>query len=372
MKSLTLRVSGGSVCRAARSLVVLAILALFACFARTVHAVTNRVDESSRLIPTPAEIAQLLGTPDHNAAGSPSPRPTDEFGTGSARYAAIAGIDTNLALPAITAIYSVTNHYTAQYVRNPACWAAGLDLTCVAVFNSDAFATHTNPCCPYFIPTRKAGTLISPRHIVFTDHYAIAKGATIRFVAKDNTVISRVLVDSMDVSNRLTVVDVLGRTNIISRGTDLRIGLLDSDVPTNQVAFARVLPSNYTNYFPHSLNAIGSNAIPSLCLDQEEHAEVADIQAVSTGPMDIGTIVFRTPTNPMEQHFYGNGRVSGDSGQPAFLVINGQLVIVTVWTSGGPGAGNFIHDCDAINSVMSQLGGGYRLTPIDLGGFKTY
>jgi len=149
----------------------------------------------------------------------------NDFVTGSARYAATVAIDTNLALPAVTAIYSTMDHSATNYTRNPACWAHSLDLTCVPVFNSDSFFWYTNGCCSYFVPPRKGGTLISPRHIIFANH---------------------------------------------------------------------------------------------------------------------------------------------------FLVINGKLVIVTVWTAGGAGEGNFIYDTAPINSAMTTLGGGYKLSPIDLSGFTRY
>ena len=297
---------------------------------------------------------------------------TNDFVIGSARYAATVAIDTNLAPPAVTAIYTTMDHSATNYTRNPACWAHSLDLTCVPVFNSDSYFWYTNGCCSYFLPARKGGTLISPRHIIFANHYPITNGATIRFVAMNNTVVTRMLSNSMDVSAPVRSADALGHTNTSSIATDLRVGLLDSDVPTNLITFARVLPANYTNYFPNLFNCAASNTIPALCLDQTPNAEIADVSCISTSPAGIGQIVFSHPQNPSEQPFFGNGRQSGDSGLPAYLVINGQLVIITVWTSGGAGEGNFIYDAAPINSAMTTLGGGYKLTPIDLSGFTRY
>jgi len=297
---------------------------------------------------------------------------TNDLVIGSARYAATVAIDTNLALPAVIAIYSTMDHSATNYTRNPACWAHSLDLTCVPVFNSDSFFWYTNGCCSYFLPARKGGTLISPRHIIFANHYPITNGATLRFVAMDNTVVSRVLSNSMDVSTPIQAVDAPGHTNTSSSATDLRVGLLDSDVPTNRITFARVLPANYMDYFPNLLDCAASNAIPAICLDQGPNADIADVSCVTTSSAGIGQIVFSHPQNATEQPFYGGGRQSGDSGLPAFLVINGQLVIVTVWTAGGAGEGNFIYDAAPINSAMTTLGGGYKLTPIDLTRFTKY
>jgi len=312
-------------------------------------------------------------TPTVSHADVPLPlTATNDFVVGSARFAATVAIDTNLVTPDVLAVYSTMNHSATNYTRNPVCWAHSFDLTCVPVFNSDSFFWYTNGCCSYYLPARKGGTLISPRHIIFANHYPITNGATIRFVAMNNTVVSRVLANSLDVSTPIGSVDAFGHTNTSSSATDLRVGLLDSDVPTNLITFARVLPANYLDYFPNLLNCAASNAIPGFCLDQGANAEIADVSCISTTTAGIGQIVFSYPQNAMERPFFGNGRQSGDSGLPAFLVINGQLVIVTVWTSGGAGEGNFIYDAAPINSAMTTLGGGYKLTPIDLSGFHQY
>jgi hypothetical protein len=59
-----------------------------------------------------------------------------------------------------------------------------------------------------------------------------------------------------------------------------------------------------------------------------------------------------------------------DSGNPVFILINGQPILLTVWTRGGPGIGTSVTAFKAdINQLMSDLGGGYQLTEVDLTGF---
>jgi hypothetical protein len=268
------------------------------------------------------------------------------FEPGSARYAATVGIDTNLAIAALdtnsnwwarnVAIYASMDHATTNYVRNTNCWAHGFDLTCIAAYNSFEMAT------------RRAGTLISPRHVVFANHYSPPNGTTLRFVANDNTVVTRVLSNSVQINL-----------------TDLRIGVLDSDVPTNLITFAKVLPSSFTNYFPNSLKPISSKSIPALCLDQDENALESDVWTVTAG------VSFRAPADATRSRFYED-KTSGDSGQPAFIILNGRLVLLTVWTYSGAGSGWFITAyLSQINSAMAALGGGYSLTPVDLSPFAS-
>ena len=272
------------------------------------------------------------------------------FEPGSARYAATVAIDTNLAIGALdtsdtgsnwwatnVAIYSSLNYATTNYVRNTNCWASSFDLTCIAVYNS------------YEMDSQMGGTLISPRHVMFAHHFAIPNGTELQFVANDNTVVSRVLSNSEQIGS-----------------TDLQVGVLDCDVPTNLITFAKVLPSSYTNYFPNSLQPISSTNIPALCLNQYEDALESDISAVAAGG-----VFLQAPSNPTRKLFYEN-KVTGDSGQPAFIILNGQLVLLTVYSYAGSGSGWFIPGCiDQINSAMAALGGGYSLTQVDLSPFAS-
>jgi len=268
------------------------------------------------------------------------------FEPGSARSTATVEIDTNLSIAASdtnsdwwarnVSIYTTMDHAATNYVRNTNCWAYGFDLTCIAVYNSSEMAS------------RRAGTLISPRHVMFANHYAPPDGTELRFVANDNTVVTRVLSNSVQIAL-----------------TDLRIGVLDSDVPTNLITFAKVLPANFTNYFPNSLKPISSKLIPALCLDQNEDALESDISGITAG------VSFAAPSNPTRSMFYAD-KTSGDSGQPAFIVLNGQLVVLTVYSYGGAGSGWFIPPCvSQINAAMAALGGGYGLTEVDLSPFAS-
>ena len=102
-----------------------------------------------------------------------------------------------------------------------------------------------------------------------------------------------------------------------------------------------------------------------MCLNQSESALESDISSVTAG------ISLAAPTDATRSMFY-EAKVSGDSGQPAFIVLNGQLVLLTVYSYGGAGSGWFITPClSQINSAMAALGGGYGLTTMDLSPFAS-
>jgi hypothetical protein len=234
-------------------------------------------------------------------------------------------------------IYTTQNHTTSTYVRNTNCWVADLDLTPISPWNSTGGNT-------------RAGVLISPRHILFAAHYQINNGATIRFVDNNNNVVTRTLI------NKLTHPDYSPYY------PDIAIGLLDSDVPAS-IGFVKILPQNWANYLP---SLAYNRRLPCLVLDQEEKALISELSYLGT------SAGFFAPSNQIRLNFYEN-IIVGDSGDPAFLIINDELVIITIWTYGGAGSGTSIsYHKEAINTMMTTLGGGYSLTEIDLSSFTNF
>jgi len=275
--------------------------------------------------------------------------PIDAADKHSARYAATIAVDANLS-GKDTGLYTTMDHAASKYIRNTNVWVASYDVTCVAVYNSTGMELSTNACCPWETATRRAGTLVSPRHLVFAHHYLIPNGTQLRFVDRNNGVVPRTLTDSVNIT-----------------GTDLQIGVLNADIPASQISFARVLPANYTNYFPSTLRGI-----PAMCFNKVPQAVVSDIGAVLPSPTNATVIVYAIPNDVERKRLYAD-KISGDSGQPAFIILNGQLVLLNIWTGGGPGTGNFIASyADQINATMRKLGGSYRLTPVDLSGYTRY
>jgi hypothetical protein len=269
------------------------------------------------------------------------------FATGSTRRHIIDALDGALVgkSPAESlAIFTTQNHAAGIYVRNAQCWANYADLTSISPWNSEAGNLW-------------AGILISPRHVLFCAHASISAGATMRFIRADNAVVERTL----------SGIETL--PGYTSYYPDLRVGVLNSDVPAG-IGYARVLPENWATKLP-SLSA--AFPLPALCLDQEEKAIVSDLTGLTSSAGIYGAMAqFNRPTNSQRALFHED-KIGGDSGNPAALIINGQLVVLTCWTFGGGGSGtSVVYHRAAINALMTSLGGGYQLTDIDLSGFPTY
>jgi hypothetical protein len=267
----------------------------------------------------------------------------DSYVSGSLAANATAAVDSRLAGKSPSTalrIFTTQDHANGIYVRNTSCWAFDLDLTCISPWNS-------------LDGPRRAGTLVSPRHVLFAAHYPAIANMTMRFVDEDNTVVTR------------TVTAVLTHPSYTPYFPDIQIGVLDSDVPAG-ITFAHVLPSTWANQLP-ALSYV--RTLPALCLDQEEKALVTDLGGANN------SAGFASPVgiNFAQRLAFHENKVGGDSGNPAFLIINDQLVLLTVWTYGGAGSGTFVtQQISIINDMMTELGGGYQLTEIDLSGFTNY
>ncbi|MEM7203206.1 MAG: kelch repeat-containing protein [Planctomycetota bacterium] len=223
-------------------------------------------------------------------------------------------------------IYSVQDFSTLTFVRNPSCWAASIDLTGLSPWNR----AHAN---------RRAGSLVSPRHVVFAKHYPLSTTSgsnDIAFVTSDNVTVVRQVV------------------GVTYPAEDIGVGVLDADVPS-EIGFFRVLPRGWNASLRRTAQ------MPALHLDQEEKALVRDM--LTTGP-GASYSYHETPSDPLRQAF-SEPLIGGDSGNPAFLLINGEAVLILThhFATGGP---FYAFHRDVVNGAMTSLGGGgYQLSEVD-------
>ena len=220
-----------------------------------------------------------------------------------------------------------------RLVPNTNCWAYGIDLSCASPWNS-ADGRY------------RAGTAITKRHVLFARHYSLGSGA-IYFV---------------DVAGRIITNSIIGVDSHIHPKVDISVGILSQDLP-DSIHPAKILPHGYYEYIREGAR------LPVLTLDQDEHAIVHDIQAISS------TIIGNLPTGKRLE-FY-EGIVNLDSGNPRFIVVSNEVVLLHAMHTGGLGAGPFVSSYkDDIEALMDSLSSRfgldpqlYRLSEIDLEGF---
>lgn len=250
-------------------------------------------------------------------------------------------IDGSMTMAANGLLYSTQDHAGQGYTRNPNFWGNGIDLTCISPWNSNAGA-------------RKAGTAITPRHIVNAAHYEYGLGTVVRFVTADNQVVNR------------TVVGKKRHPDYTPYYPDLTIYTLDSDLPAS-ITPCKVMPSDWDTYITEG-NLNGTRPA-ALGLDQEEKGLIIDLASERS---------FRTSTDPTRLIF-DESKIIGDSGNPAFVIVDGELVLVTAWTFGGAGSGTSIADHIAdLNQMISDadaqagVSTGYTVTESDFSSFPTF
>jgi len=243
-------------------------------------------------------------------------------------------IDDTMTMNANGLIYSTQDHDTPNYVRNVNLWCADIDLTCMSPWNSRQ-------------GKNRAGTLVTKRHCINAAHYPLYNGDTLRFIETDGTVHTRTITGSHSIA-----------------GTDLRINTLDSDLPA-AISPCEVCPADWNDYAVNNYH----NRPAGIGLDQEEKALVIEWGGGGWHliPTDADRLIFN------------ENKIGGDSGNPAFLILNGVLALTTVWHYGGAGSGtsiaSYITEVNAAivtSDAQSAANTGYTLTEADFSAFPTY
>ena len=186
----------------------------------------------------------------------------------------------------------------------------------------------------------RTATLISPQHVAMAAHFTRGPGS--RLIFHDRS------------GNRQEAFIIAVEKVKLSPGgssTDIAIGRLDRSLPLTTY---RVLPprSDYRELL---------NGAKVLVTEQGRHVYIHTIRGVNPAHVSLG---------PSTDLLGVNGKIrSGDSGNPSFLLINGELVLLETHTTGGFGAGPFYSAPEVfagINAAMRKLGGGYQLSTVNV------
>lgn len=223
--------------------------------------------------------------------------------------------------------------YTSGNTRNPNCWAAELaDLSCIDRNKPNAAFIGTSGGYSYAI---QAG------------HYP---DGTDTYVAMDGTVASVTVADSRRVGP--TVPGYGPEIKIVRYSTALDAKFVPALLP----------PANLNDYFRHL-----SIGVPLICTDQEKKALVADLNSLGTWA------TAKVPTDSRRLTFYESA-ITGDSGSPRFVPIDGRLMLITALTYGGAGSGpNYSQYLSEILDAIDDMGGDVEDFEIaDLSGWTNF
>ena len=273
---------------------------------------------------------------------------------GSARKALSDPMDTALsgANPATQQkVYTSQDHVTPAYVRNTSFFLQGTHaeaLTCTSPWNSRQAG-------------KRAGTAITARHAVLANHYPLLAGDTLRFIASDNTVITRTVVQAARIFSN-------------GNGTDAWMILLDSDLPAS-ITPCKIFPDGYETYLPAGATTAAAATLPLLAMDFSENGIALDIITKQAGS-NVPTMIYGAPTIPHRLAFY-DPIIVGDSGNPVFGVIGSELWLLSTFFAAntGPFYGGLVSELNAMITTLDTLQGditGHTVTVGDLSSYTTY
>ena len=209
------------------------------------------------------------------------------------------------------------------FPANDKFWLKDVDFSCASPWTDESGSV-------------RAGTLISRRHVIFAKHFALWKGVRILFVDGAGEVCPC----------RIEATKPLEKC-------DIMIGLLDYEVTPN-IHPAKVLPEDYEKW-------IGDGkGLPIVTFNQREQVLLSRLNIISSN--DVSN-VFETDARRM---MFGGKMVTGDSGNPAFLLIGNEAILLYCLYSGGAGNGpSIFHSRKEIQKAMDELCPGYRLEEFD-------
>ena len=243
----------------------------------------------------------------------------------AARLAA-SGLDSLLEgktpSPSTQNFFSAYDNATHTYKRNPDCFAARIDTTCVSVANSaNADGTGGNRGCV---------TMITPLHGVTNHHFGqpYQVGVIHYFVDRTNTVYLRKVVKAEQAGDE-----------------DIAVVTFDSPLPP-AIRPAQLFPAGM-------VTRVLSAGTPLLATNQAKQAIVTELAGIMGNELAVRSALAanRRPWTASPP------AVLGDSDSPTFVVLGQRpLLLFTYHTSAsGPNLS------EALPAIKARLGGGYSL-----------
>lgn len=209
------------------------------------------------------------------------------------------------------------------FPANEKFWLKDVDFSCASPWSDECGAV-------------RAGTLISKRHIIFAKHFPLWKGCRVLFVDQVGEVCPC----------RVEATKGVDRS-------DIAIGLLDYEV-TPSIHPAKILPEDFADHIGNG------KGLPIVTFNQSEKAFLSECRFITSN-----TLSNAASTNAAWKAL-GGKIVVGDSGNPAFLLIGNEPILLYCLLSGGVGHGPPIHRFRReIQQAMDELCPGYKLECFD-------
>ena len=254
-----------------------------------------------------------------------------------------------------TPVYTTRDFETHTYVRNSNCLLANTHtaaFTCASPWNSRGGQF-------------RAGTAVTPRHVLVATHYSLAPNDTIKFVDPNNNVVTRTVT----------------RKTKVGANTDIDMLLLDSDLPAT-ITPCKIFPQNFEDYLPAGSDSylFAATQIPLITINaQGEQVSLRELSQVTQSFLHGNNYIVhvRIPDTTSPRYPFYEPAIDGDSGSPVFAVIGSELWLMNLWwfARGGTFLGSILTE---LNSAISSLDAsegistGYTVTEGDLSSYTDF
>ena len=190
---------------------------------------------------------------------------------------------------------------------------------------------------------RQAGTAITPRHIVLAAHYLIKLNKEITFHDRTGAVHSRKIIKIVSFRKRED-----------EARSDIAVALLDTPLPPSVKTY-RLLPPR-TDY-EHTLPGA-----PVLVTEQGRRVFIHQVRRTTAKHISF-------QKNPDYPESLYKPLIKGDSGNPSFLLVGGEPVLIETHTGGGGGTGPFYSApplFKALTEAVAALDPEYQIQTVPL------
>jgi len=169
---------------------------------------------------------------------------------------------------------------------------------------------------------KRTCTLVTSQHVVMAAHYIRPVKSSVVFHDRKGKRLERFIVG---------VRKVYG---------DCAVGLLDQPVPAGYRIYPLLVP-----YEGLEEKLIGEFV---LVTDQNKRLFVHEVRRAKNGKISF---IF----DEKKQIGYGKKLVKGDSGNPSFIMVNGEPALIETHHTGGAGSGPFYGDAKLIKKLKEQI-----------------
>ncbi len=169
---------------------------------------------------------------------------------------------------------------------------------------------------------KRTCTLVTSQHVVMAAHYKRPVKSSVVFHDREGKRLERFII---------AVKNVHG---------DCAVGLLNEPVPTGYKIYPLLVP------YEGLAEKLKGEFV--LVTDQKKNLFVHEVRSVSNG-----RIAFNFDAE--KQIGYGKILIKGDSGNPSFIMVDGQPVLIETHHTGGAGAGPFYGDAELIKKLKAQI-----------------